>query len=107
MILQSQRQALRPVTTAHLAQTMTLMGLTAAELQQKIKSALAANPALELAEKRYCPTCHRRWQATRPAPSAAGLKDQLRVSRSFMSRRAKISIPHAERLYRVICREKT
>lgn len=68
MILQSQRQALRPVTTAHLAQTMTLMGLTAAELQQKIESALAANPALELAEKRYCPTCHRLLASDAPCP---------------------------------------
>jgi RNA polymerase sigma-54 factor len=68
MILQAHRQTLRPVTTAHLAQTMTLMGLTAAELQQKIESALASNPALELAEKRYCPTCHRSLANEQPCP---------------------------------------
>jgi RNA polymerase sigma-54 factor len=44
------------------------MGLTAAELQQKIESALASNPALELAEKRYCPTCHRSLANDEPCP---------------------------------------
>lgn len=51
--------ALRPLTTAHLAQTMSLLSLTAAELRQQIDSELAANPALELVEERRCPTCHR------------------------------------------------
>jgi len=52
-------QSLRPLTTAHLAQTMSLLCLTAAELRQQIDSELAANPALELVEERRCPTCHR------------------------------------------------
>lgn len=47
----------RPQTTAHLAQTMSLLGLNLQELNQKIESALAANPALELLEGRHCPTC--------------------------------------------------
>ncbi len=68
MILQSQTQSLRPLTTAHLAQTMTLMALTAAELQQKIEAALASNPALELLEKRYCPTCRRPLSGSDPCP---------------------------------------
>jgi RNA polymerase sigma-54 factor len=68
MILQTQSQALRPLTTAHLAQTMTLMSLSAAELQQKIEVALASNPALELVEKRYCPTCHRPLTGSSPCP---------------------------------------
>jgi len=59
MIFQTQSHTLRPLTTAHLAQTMSLMGLTAAELQQKIEAALASNPALELLEKRFCMICHR------------------------------------------------
>jgi RNA polymerase sigma-54 factor len=59
MILQSQSQLLRPMTTAHLAQTMTLMGLTSQELRQKIEAELASNPALELIEDHYCPSCHR------------------------------------------------
>lgn len=59
MLLQSQRPSLRPMTTAHLAQTMTLLELTTGELQQKIDNALASNPALELIEEPRCPRCHR------------------------------------------------
>ena len=66
MIIQSQRQITRPATTAHLAQTMSLMGLSAAELQQKIEAALASNPALELVEKRTCPICHRPLASSEP-----------------------------------------
>jgi len=58
-MLQVQRQSQRPLTTAHLAQTMTLLALTADELRQQIDSELAGNPALELIEERRCPTCHR------------------------------------------------
>ncbi len=58
-MLQVQRQTQRPLTTAHLAQTMTLLTLTADELRQQIDSELAGNPALELIEERRCPTCHR------------------------------------------------
>jgi RNA polymerase sigma-54 factor len=56
-MFQSHIHVLRPLTTAHLAQTMTLLSLTAAELRQQIDSELAANPALELVEERRCPTC--------------------------------------------------
>ncbi|MCC6148527.1 MAG: hypothetical protein IT308_13290 [Anaerolineaceae bacterium] len=49
----------RPATTAHLAQTMTMLSLTAEELKQQIESELASNPALELIHERRCPTCHR------------------------------------------------
>ena len=59
MLLQSQRPSLRPMTTAHLAQTMTLLELTTGELQQKIDNALSSNPALELIEESRCPRCHR------------------------------------------------
>ncbi len=60
MIFQTQTTALRPITTAHLAQTMTLLSLNALELRQKIESELASNPALELSEIAICPTCHKR-----------------------------------------------
>ena len=50
---------IRPLTTAHLAQTMSLLSLTAGELRQQIDAELAANPALELVDERRCPTCHR------------------------------------------------
>ncbi|MGE5223702.1 MAG: hypothetical protein ACM3PY_14790 [Omnitrophica WOR_2 bacterium] len=60
MFVQRPAHTLRPMTTAHLAQTMTLLSLTAVELRQKIEAALASNPALELLEERRCPTCKRR-----------------------------------------------
>lgn len=49
----------RPQTTAHLAQTMSLLGLNSQELTQEIEAALAKNPALELVEGRHCPNCGR------------------------------------------------
>lgn len=58
-MLQAHYQALRPLATAHLAQTMTLLSLTAGELRQQIEAELSANPALELVEERRCPMCHR------------------------------------------------
>ena len=54
-----QTQSLRPLTTAHLAQTMTLLSLTIDELKEQIDKELSSNPALELKEERRCPTCHR------------------------------------------------
>ncbi len=58
-MLQTHIQSLRPLTSAHLAQTMTLLSLTSAELRQQIDAELASNPALELIDERRCPTCHR------------------------------------------------
>ncbi len=58
-MLQYQIHSTRPLTTAHLAQTMTLLGMTTDELQQKIETELANNPALELKDERRCPTCRR------------------------------------------------
>lgn len=58
-MFQVQFHTTRPATTAHLAQTMTLLSLTGDELQQQIEAELAANPALELVEERRCPVCHR------------------------------------------------
>ncbi len=59
MIIQSQSHSLRPQTTAHLAQTMTLLELTGEEIHQKIENELASNPALELMDEIRCPNCHR------------------------------------------------
>ena len=54
--------------SAHLAQTMALLSLNAAELQQKIDSELSNNPALELVEERRCPTCKRLLPPTGSCP---------------------------------------
>ena len=59
---------LRPLTTAHLAQTMTLLELSAVELEQKIDAELAANPALELLEQARCPQCQRRLPPSKTCP---------------------------------------
>lgn len=56
---QYQTQTLRPMTTAHLAQTMTLLSLTIDELGEQIEKELSSNPALELLEERRCPNCKR------------------------------------------------
>lgn len=68
-------QQLRPQTTAHLAQTMTLLSMTAAELQQTIEAELAANPALELAPIRSCRTCGRRLIDPGPCPLCSRPQD--------------------------------
>jgi RNA polymerase sigma-54 factor len=59
MVLQIQSPSLRPQTTAHLAQTMTLLSLTAAELKQEIEAAIDSNPALELTPVKRCANCRR------------------------------------------------
>ncbi|HHX08529.1 MAG TPA: hypothetical protein GX730_03745 [Chloroflexi bacterium] len=68
MMFQNQWQQTTTNTSAHLAQTMTLLSLTAEELQQKIDSELASNPALELVEERRCPMCKRLLPPTGPCP---------------------------------------
>ena len=67
-MLQFQHHTQRPLTTAHLAQTMTLLSLTSAELKQQIESELASNPALELIEERRCPICKKVLPRSGPCP---------------------------------------
>ncbi|MEX2160861.1 MAG: hypothetical protein WD751_03010 [Anaerolineales bacterium] len=80
MAFPSQRQMLyqggrqRPQTTAHLAQTMSLLGLNSQELSQKIDAALSTNPALELVEGRHCPTCGRPLRSQAYCPVCVGAK---------------------------------
>lgn len=71
MLLQSQKHTHRPLTTAHLAQTMSLLELTSAELSQKIEAALANNPALEMVEERRCPRCRRALPPRSPCPTCS------------------------------------
>lgn len=68
-MLQTQDQSIRPLTTAHLAQTMTLLTLPNQELKDRILAELATNPALELVEERVCPSCRRRLAAPGPCPA--------------------------------------
>jgi RNA polymerase sigma-54 factor len=50
---------IRPLTTAHLAQTMALIELSAVELEQKVTSELSKNPALEIKDTKRCSICNR------------------------------------------------
>lgn len=59
---------LKPLTTAHLAQTMTLLHMTIEEIKQQIESELASNPALELRDERRCPSCSRLLQDREKCP---------------------------------------
>lgn len=68
MLLQTHKTELRPLTTAHLAQTMSLMSLNALELRQKIEAELSSNPALEISPEHSCPTCHRPLRQPGPCP---------------------------------------
>jgi RNA polymerase sigma-54 factor len=68
MLYQRQSTLIRPLTTAHLAQTMSLLELTALELRQKVESELARNPALELIDEHRCPTCQRALRANSSCP---------------------------------------
>ena len=54
---QRQFHRLQPQTTAHLAQTMTLLSMNVDELNQEINRAMAENPALVMKEERRCPGC--------------------------------------------------
>jgi RNA polymerase sigma-54 factor len=56
---QTHQQTTKPQITAHLAQTMTLLTKSIAELNEEIEKELASNPALELSEEIHCPTCNR------------------------------------------------
>ena len=72
--LVSQRQGLRNVATAHLAQTMALIELPADDLEASVAAELAANPALELASDNHCPRCGRR---VKQHPCPACYRDQF------------------------------
>ncbi|HSB90210.1 MAG TPA: hypothetical protein VLD63_09320 [Anaerolineales bacterium] len=80
-MLQVQDHSLRPLTTAHLAQTMSLLALSNLELRDRVQGELASNPALELVDDRVCPSCHRRLVAAGPCPacSARAANDNLVV----------------------------
>lgn len=73
---QHQWQQTLTTTSAHLAQTMTLLSLTAAELQERIESELSNNPALDLVEERRCPMCKRLLPPTGPCPACSQPKSE-------------------------------
>ena len=70
-MLQIQDHSLRPLTTAHLAQTMSLLALSNQELRDRVMAEIAANPALEMVEDRVCPSCHRKLPTPGPCPACS------------------------------------
>jgi len=86
---QRQFQKIQHQTTAHLAQTMTLLSMNNTELSQEIERALNENPALELTEHRICPQCNRRIVRDQICPRCSQPKD-ITVDESvvFLSSRA-------------------
>lgn len=67
-MFQRQLHELKPLTTAHLAQTMTLLHMTIEEIKQQIESEISSNPALELRDERRCPSCNRLLQEKERCP---------------------------------------
>jgi RNA polymerase sigma-54 factor len=65
---QIQDQSMRPLTTAHLAQTMSLLVLSNQELRDRVIAEIASNPALELLDERICPGCQRRLKGQQQCP---------------------------------------
>ncbi len=70
-MLQIQDQSLRPLTTAHLAQTMSLLVLSNQELRDRVMAELSSNPALELLDEHVCPECHRPLRSASPCPACS------------------------------------
>jgi len=64
----SQQHIQAPMTSAHIAQTMTLLYMTSTELLQTIDVELSKNPALELVNERRCPMCGRKLPPEGPCP---------------------------------------
>ncbi len=65
---QRQFQKIQPQTTAHLAQTMTLLSMNVDELNQEIVHSMAENPALVMKEERRCPGCGKLLAANQICP---------------------------------------
>jgi RNA polymerase sigma-54 factor len=96
-MLQVQEHSQRPLTTAHLAQTMTLLALSNLELRETIQTELASNPALELIDKRVCPGCRRPLERPGPCP-VCSLRNGNDEPVVFLSPRESIRFSKASRL---------
>ena len=77
-MLQTHYQVTTTTTSAHLAQTMTLLSLTNTDLLQKVETELANNPALELVEEHRCPMCKRILPPNRICPVCSQPKNSER-----------------------------
>jgi RNA polymerase sigma-54 factor len=96
-LIHTQTGSLRPITTAHLATTMSLLVMSSEELKQKIEAELSSNPALELTEANHCPTCGRPLSENVPCPVCNIKSDQSNSSPIiFVSPRSDFIIPRQQ-----------
>ncbi|GAB4553823.1 MAG: RNA polymerase factor sigma-54 [Anaerolineales bacterium] len=79
MLRQIQRQTQRPLTSAHLIQTMSLLHLSADELRESVERELSVNPALEQVEPPACPGCGRSLARPGTCPICAAKNDEVIV----------------------------
>jgi RNA polymerase sigma-54 factor len=75
-IIQRAQPRIRQTTTAHLTQTMSLLELSRAELNEWLNSSLASNPALEVVEPETCPSCHRPLYQPGPCPVCHPVREE-------------------------------
>lgn len=86
-----QRQFLKiqPQTTAHLAQTMSLLSMNNGELNQEIEKMLNENPALERTTEWRCPQCKRILTEGQACPICSNQKNKgIEESIVFLSTRS-------------------
>lgn len=79
MLRQIQRPTLRPIASAHLTQTMSLLHLSADELRESVERELSRNPALEQVEPPACPGCGRGLARPGTCPICAAKNDEVVV----------------------------
>ncbi len=79
MLRQIQRPTQRPLTSAHLAQTMSLLHLGADELRESVERELSVNPALEQVESPACPGCGRSLARPGSCPVCTAKNDEVVV----------------------------
>lgn len=77
MFLQTQSPMLRQTTTAHMAQTMSLLAMACDDLSQKIQNALDSNPALDLIDEPRCPHCNRPLPRGRRCPICSNIGSRI------------------------------
>lgn len=77
MFLQTQSPLQRQTTTAHMAQTMSMLEMPCDDLAQKIQNALDSNPALDLIEEPRCPHCNRPLPRSRRCPTCSNVGSRI------------------------------
>lgn len=93
-MLQIQNPTTATVTTAHIAQTMTFLNMSADEVKERVESELANNPALEYFDDRFCPYCHRPLGANGRCQSCISKKNEPDQNIFFVSPRDELAVEY-------------